>query len=182
MTTAIKVTAMKPETRLIFSAQEIASKVSDLARQISADYKGRDLVLIGVLKGAFIFLADLARQLTIPVEIEFVRLASYGASTSSSGQVQIISDLKLGLRDRDLLIVEDIVDSGLSMAFLRDHLLSHQPRSLKICALLDKAERRSIAVRLDYVVLKVPKGFLVGYGLDCNEAHRHLPDICELVL
>lgn len=177
-----EVTTKQPEMRLIFSAETIASKVSELARQISVDYRGRELVLVGVLKGSFIFLADLVRQLAIPVEIDFVRLASYGSRTTSSGKVRILADVQSDLRNRDVLIVEDIVDSGFSMAFLRDHLLSHKPRSLKICSLLDKAECRSIAVPLDYVILKVRKGFLVGYGLDCNEAHRHLPDICELVL
>ena len=172
----------KPRKRLLISAEEISNQVQRLAKKISADYQGGDLVLVGVLKGAFIFLADLARQLTIPTEIDFVRLASYGASTTSSGNVRIISDVELSLRGRDVVIVEDIIDSGLTMQFLREHLLAHQPRSLKICAFLDKRQRRTTPVPIDYVALQSDKGFLVGYGLDFNEAHRHLPDICELIL
>ncbi|UCG13880.1 MAG: hypoxanthine phosphoribosyltransferase [Deltaproteobacteria bacterium] len=169
------------EKRLVFSAQDIAGQVHRLARQISTDYRGQDLVLVGVLKGAFIFLADLIRQLTIPSQVDFVRLASYGTGTTSSGKVKITADIKLEVRDRHVLIVEDIVDSGLTTAFLREHLLARKPHSLKICTLLDKKERRSIAIQLDYVGLQLDEGFLVGYGLDHNEAHRNLPEIYELI-
>ena len=168
-------------TRLLFSADEIASNVQRLARKISADYCGCDLVLVGVLKGTFIFLADLVRQLTIPVEVDFVRLASYGTNTTSSGKVRIIADVQMNLQNRDVLIVEDIIDTGLTMEFLREHLLARQPRSLKLCVLLDKKERRDVTVPIDYKGLKLDQGFVVGYGLDCNEAGRHLPDICEMI-
>ncbi len=168
-------------TRLLFSAEEIAHQVRRLARQISHDYQGCDLVLIGVLKGTFIFLADLVRLLTIPVEVDFVRLASYGVNTSSSGKVRIIADVEIDLRNRDVLIVEDIIDTGLTMEFLRKHLSALRPRSLKICVLLDKKERRVLTVPVDYNALVMDQGFVVGYGLDCNEEGRHLPDICELI-
>jgi hypoxanthine phosphoribosyltransferase len=122
------------------------------------------------------------RRLTIPAEIDFVRLASYGSATTSSGSVRLTQDVELNLAGRDVLIVEDIVDSGLSLAFLREHLLTRRPRSLRICALVDKAERRSVEVKLDYVGLGLDKGFVVGYGLDCKECYRHLPAIYELIV
>lgn len=159
------------EMRLIFSPEKISRRVSNLAKRISTDYQSCDLVLTGVLKAAFIFLADLARQTTTPVEKDFVCLANYGASTSSSGQVQIISDVKLGQRDRDLLVIENIVDSGLTLNFVRNHLLTHKPRSSKICALLGKVECHAIPVKLDYVVLEVQGGFPVRYGLDCDGSY-----------
>lgn len=170
------------EKRILFTAEDIARQVERLASQISADYQGKEIILVGVLKGAFIFLADLARRLTIPVELDFVRVASYGADTESSGKIRITTDVELDLQDRDVLIVEDIVDSGLTTAFLREHLSAKKPRSLKICTLLDKTERRSVRVPLDYVGVQLDKGYVVGYGLDCNEAHRHLPEIYELIL
>jgi len=178
----VKAAKKLPQKRLLFSAEEISCEVQRLAREVSAAYKGCDLVLVGVLKGVFIFLADLARQLTIPAEVDFVRLASYGASTSSSGKVRIVTDVGFNLRGRDVLIVEDIVDSGLTMEFLREHLMAHRPRSLRVCVLLDKKERRAASVPIDYVALHLEKGFVVGYGLDCNEGGRHLPDIHELIL
>jgi hypoxanthine phosphoribosyltransferase len=170
------------EKRLLFSSEEIARHVERLARKISGDYQGGDVVIVGILKGVFIFLADLVRQLTIPVEIDFVRLASYGSGTTSSGTVRLTHDVELNLAGRDVLIVEDIVDSGITLAFLREHLLTRRPRSLRICALVDKRERRSVAVALDYVGLHLDKGFVVGYGLDCKECYRYLPAIYELIL
>ena len=170
------------EKRLVFSAEDIARQVQRIAREISADYHGKEVVLIGVLKGAFIFLADLARQLSIPAQMDFVRLASYGTATESSGKITITTDVELDLKGRDVLIVEDIVDSGLTTVFLREHLAAKNPRSLKMCVLLDKRERRSVSISLDYVGLRLDKGFVIGYGLDCNEAHRQLPSIYELVV
>ena len=170
------------EKRILFTAEDIARQVERLASQISADYQGREIVLVGVLKGAFIFLADLVRRLTISVELDFIRVASYGAGTESTGEIRITTDVELDLRGRDVLIVEDIVDSGLTTAFLREHLAGKKPRSLRICTLLDKTERRSITIPLDYVGVQLHKGFVVGYGLDCDEAHRHLPEIYELIL
>lgn len=169
------------EKRLLFNAADIARQVERLAKEISTDYQDKELVLIGVLKGAFIFLADLARKLTIPTQMDFIRLASYGAGTESSGKIEIVTDVRMDLHDRHALIVEDIVDTGLTTSFLRDHLLAKRPRSLKICALLDKRERRHVEIPLTYVGLLFQKGFVVGYGLDCNEAYRNLPDIHELI-
>jgi hypoxanthine phosphoribosyltransferase len=172
----------KHEKRVVFSAEEIARQVQLLANRISEDYKGKEVVLIGVLKGAFIFLADLVRQLTIPVQLDFVRVASYGTGTESSGKIRITTDVELDLQGREVLIVEDIVDSGLTTAFLKEHLKNKKPRSVKICALLDKRERRTVSIPLDYVGLQLKKGFVVGYGLDCNEGNRQLPGIYELIL
>jgi hypoxanthine phosphoribosyltransferase len=172
----------KSEKRLLFSAEDIANQVERLADQISQDYQGKEVVLVGVLKGAFIFLADLVRQLAIPTQLDFVRLISYGSGTESSGKIKITTDIELDLQGRDVLIIEDIVDSGLTTAFLHQHLSAKKPRSLKICTLLDKRERRSITIPLDYVGLCLDKGFVIGYGLDCNEAHRQLPNIYELIL
>jgi hypoxanthine phosphoribosyltransferase len=172
----------KYEKRVVFTAEEIAHQVRLLANRISEDYEGKEIVLIGVLKGAFIFLADLVRQLTIPVQLDFIRAASYGTGTESSGKIRITTDAELDLRGRDVLIVEDIVDSGLTTAFLKKHLASKKPRSVKICTLLDKRERRAVSIPLEYVGLQLEKGFVVGYGLDCNEDNRHLPGIYELIL
>ena len=171
----------KHEKRVVFSAEEIGRQVRLLANQISEDYKGKEVVLIGVLKGAFIFLADLVRQLTIPVQLDFIRVASYGSGTESSGKIRITTDVELDLKGLDVLIVEDIVDSGLTTAFLKEHLASKKPRSVKICTLLDKRERRAVSITLEYVGLQLDKGFVVGYGLDCNEANRQLPGIYELI-
>lgn len=175
-----KAATNQTEKRLLFAAEDIARQVQRLASEISTDYQGKSVILVGVLKGAFIFLADLVRQLTVPTELDFVRLASYGAGTESSGKVRIIADVALNLETRDVLIVEDIVDTGLTASFLREHLLLKRPRSLKICTLLDKKERRNTTITLDYVGLEVTEGFVVGYGLDCNEAYRNLPEIYEM--
>ena len=170
------------EKRLVFTAADIAREVQKLASQISSDYEGKEVVLVGVLKGAFIFLADLVRQLTIPVQLDFIRVASYGTGTESSGKIKVITDVQLDVQGREVLIVEDIVDSGLTTAFLREHLAAKKPHSIKICALLDKRERRAVPISLEYVGLHLDKGFVVGYGLDCNEANRQLPGIYELIL
>ena len=169
------------EKRLVFTAADIARQVQKLASQISSDYEGKEVVLIGVLKGAFIFLADLVRQLTIPVQLDFIRVASYGTGTESSGKIEVITDVQLDVQGREVLIVEDIVDSGLTTAFLREHLAAKKPHSVKICALLDKRERRTVSISLEYVGLHLDKGFVVGYGLDCNEVNRQLPGIYELI-
>jgi hypoxanthine phosphoribosyltransferase len=169
------------EKKLLFPRQEIARRVGELADQISRDYAGQDLLLVGILKGAFIFLADLVRALAFPVEVDFVRLRSYGAGTQTSEEVHITKDVEVPLKDRHVLVVEDIVDAGLTLDFLLGHLASHQPASIKICCLIDKRERRQVEVPLDYVGFTVAKGFLVGYGLDCGEKLRTLPEIYEIV-
>lgn len=166
--------------RCLISREDIARRVKELAGEISRDYQDRDLVMVGVLKGAFIFLADLVRELSYPVEIDFVRLTSYGGGTSPTGEVHITKDVELALKGRDVLIVEDIMDIGYTLSFLKQHLATHLPQSLKICCLIDKRERREIEVPLDYVGFVVEKGFLVGYGLDCGEKMRTLPEIYAL--
>ena len=166
--------------RCLISRAEIARRVAELGERIGRDYTGPNLVLVGVLKGVFIFMADLVRALPFPVEVDFVRLCSYGAGTTTSGEVHITKDVEMSLKGRDVLIVEDIVDTGLTLDFLRQHLLTHHPRSLKICCFIDKQERREVDVPLDYVGFVVEKGFLVGYGLDCGEKSRTLPELFVL--
>jgi hypoxanthine phosphoribosyltransferase len=172
---------MKTSKRLLISREDIARRVQELADQISRDYRDKDLVIVGILKGAFIFMADLVRALDLPVEIDFVRLRSYGDGTTSSGEVRITKDVELPLKDRHVLIVEDIIDIGYTLDFLHQHLAVQQPLSLKTCCLIDKQERRAVSVSLDYVGFPVERGFLVGYGLDCAEKFRTLPEVYELV-
>ncbi|MBI2855168.1 MAG: hypoxanthine phosphoribosyltransferase [Chloroflexi bacterium] len=164
----------------IYSADEIASTVGRLAREISRDYRGQQPILIGVLKGAFVFMADLVRRLEIPAEIEFVTLSSYGKATETTGRVKIIRCLQVPVRGRHVVIVEDIVDSGLTLEFFVKYLLRRKPASIKVCALLDKAARRKVTVPIDYRGLSAPEAFLVGYGLDWNENFRCLPGIYAL--
>ena len=168
---------MTQELTLLFSKQEIAETVDRLAEEISADYANKKLVLIGVLKGAFVFLADLVRHLTIPAQIEFIRIASYGSKKESSGEIIATKDVETPLEGRDVLVIEDIVDTGLSLQFLIDHLRSKKPASVKVCALVDKRSRREVAVRVDYTGLMMDDGFIVGYGIDFNEQYRALPEI-----
>lgn len=171
-----------PELIPVLSEKEIHDKVGMVARKVSADYRDGKLVLIGVLKGAFVFLSDLARQLSIPVEIDFIRYASYGSNDCSSGEVRLLSDIRTDIRDKDVLIVEDIIDSGLTMAALVSHIESFHPRSIRICAFIDKSERRKIDCQADYVCHSVENGFLVGYGLDYAEQYRNLPALYHLNL
>lgn len=171
---------MPEEMIPVLSRSEIAQKVKILSRQISNDYAEKDLCIIGVLNGVFVFLADLVRELTIPVQIDFVRVVSYGSGTVSSGNVQITKDIELDVKDRDVLIVEDIVDSGLTIAFLLDYLKRFHPRSVKVCAFIDKTERRQVEVSVDYVGHVVERGFLVGYGLDHDQKYREAPEIYHL--
>ena len=172
---------MSSQKKLIISREAIANRVRELAGQISADYAGKNPLLVGILKGAFIFLADLARALDFPAQVDFVRLRSYGAGTKTSGEVHITKDVELPIKDRHVLVVEDIVDAGLTLDFLLGHLASFQPASLKICCLIDKQERRQVEVPIDYVGFTIEKGFLVGYGLDSGEKFRTLPEIYEIV-
>lgn len=169
-----------PELVPVLRKSQIDATVAALAATISADYAGRDLVMIGVLKGAFIFLADLVRGLTIPVVIDFVRVGSYGSGTSSSGRIALTKPVEVALAGKDVLVVEDIVDSGLTIDFLAGYCTSQQCRSVKVCALIDKPERRDKAVKVDYAAFVVQQGFLVGYGLDCNERYRELPEVYHL--
>ncbi len=171
-----------PELIPVLTEKEIHDKVGMIAQKISEDYKNGQLVLIGVLKGAFVFLADLSRRLSIPVEIDFIRYASYGDSDSSSGDIRLCSDISTDIKGKDVLIVEDIIDSGLTMATLIKHLEALHPESIRICAFIDKYERRKIDCRADYLCHSVEGGFLVGYGLDYAEQYRNLPALYHLNL
>ena len=161
----------------LFSQEQIASVVQHLADQISKDYQGRELVLVCILKGAFMFLSDLVRHLQIPVQVDFVRLASYGSGMKTSGQIEITKDIEITLEKKDVLIIEDIIDSGRTLLFLKDRLGRQKPRSIKICALLDKKARREVEMEADYLGMEVEDIFIVGYGIDFNENYRHLPEI-----
>lgn len=162
------------------SKDELERQLDELAGRINRDYEGKCLLIIGILKGAFMFLADLVRRLSIPVEVDFVRLKSYGSSTQTSGVIQITKDVEMEIRGRDVLVVEDIVDTGTTLAWYLDHLKNLEPASVKICTLVDKHERREVEVPVDYVCVRLEKGFLVGYGLDFSEKHRNLPGIYEV--
>jgi hypoxanthine phosphoribosyltransferase len=161
----------------IIKKEEINLAVARLAKQISSDYKNHELVLIGVLKGAFIFLADLVRQLAIPVKLDFVCLSSYEDGISTKGTVRTRKELEIDVTGKDVLIVEDIVDTGLSMSHLMKYLETFKPKTVRICTLIDKRERRKIDMNIDYVGHVMDQGFLVGYGLDCAEDYRYLPAI-----
>ncbi|ROQ90806.1 hypoxanthine phosphoribosyltransferase [Desulfosoma caldarium] len=165
---------------LKISKDEIQNRVRALAAQIASDYQGKDLVMVGVLKGAFIFLADLIRSLDMPVEVDFIRIASYGTSTESSGGITLSKDLECSIDGRDVLVVEDIVDTGLTMRWLMGHLQRRNPRTVKICALIDKYERRAVEMPVHYAGFRIPSGFVVGYGLDFAEKYRGLQGIYEV--
>lgn len=169
-----------PELLPVLDKETIEKLIDEMARRISADYAGRPLVLIGVLKGAFIFMADLVRRLTIPVAIDFVGTSSYGEQTVSSGNVRLTREIGIDVRGKDVLIVEDIVDTGQTIACLVAHVRSLGARSVNICALLDKRARRQVEVAVAYCCYAAPDAFLVGYGLDFNERYRQLPGIYRL--
>jgi hypoxanthine phosphoribosyltransferase len=169
---------MDEKLEVLLSAEQIAHRVSELGEEISKDYQGKQVLLVCVLKGAVIFMSDLMRHLSIPVEIDFIAVSSYGADTASSGVVRILKDLEQSIQEKDLLIVEDIVDTGLTLNYLRENLLSRHPRSLKVVTLLDKPSRRQVQFEPDYCGFAIPDRFVVGYGLDVNEQYRHLPDLC----
>jgi hypoxanthine phosphoribosyltransferase len=161
-------------------AEDLARRVRELALEVSRDYQGRDLVLVGVLKGAVFFLSDLMRQLEIPCEVDFMAVASYGSATKSSGVVRILKDLDAVIEGRDVLIVEDIVDSGLTLQYLLRNLAGRNPRSLEVCALLIKPERRKVQLDARYVGFEIPNRFAIGYGLDYDERYRNLPFVAAL--
>lgn len=161
----------------LLSRERIAAIVKGLADQISRDYGQREVVLVCILRGAFMFLADLIRHLQMPVQVDFVRLASYGAGMKTSGTIEITKDIETPIEGKDVLIVEDIVDSGRTLRFLKDRLVLANPRSVKICALLDKKARREVEVEVDYVGTEIEDVFIVGYGIDFNESYRNLPEI-----
>jgi hypoxanthine phosphoribosyltransferase len=164
----------------LVSAEDLERRVQELAGEISRDYAGKDLVLVGVLKGAVFFLSDLMRGLDIPVEVDFMAVASYGSATKSSGVVRILKDLDAAIEGRDVLIVEDIVDSGLTLQYLLRNLAGRGPRSLEVCALLVKPERRKVDLPTRYVGFEIPNRFAIGYGLDHAERYRNLPYVAAL--
>jgi hypoxanthine phosphoribosyltransferase len=166
--------------KILIDAEKLQARVRELGAEISRDYDGRDLLLIGVLKGAVFFMADLMRELTVPCEIDFMAISSYGAQTDSSGVVRILKDLDTNIAGRDVLVVEDIIDSGLTLSYLMRNLGSRKPASLEICALLTKPERREIDVPVRYVGFEIPNEFVIGYGLDFAERYRNLPYVGTL--
>ena len=168
----------QPKPRILFSREEIAATVKRLAAEIRQDYFGKRPILLGILKGSFMFMADLIRLLDLPLEVEFIRLSSYGGNTESSGKVRVVQSLRSPIKGRDVLVIEDIVDTGLTTCFLLDYLQKKKPTSLKLCALTDKPSRRQTPVTIDYLGFTVPNKFIVGYGIDWDEKFRNLPDIC----
>ena len=160
---------------ILIEAEAIQARIGELGAEISADYTGRDLLLVGVLKGAVFFMADLMRELTVACEIDFMAISSYGAATDSSGVVRILKDLDINISGRDVLVVEDIIDSGLTLSYLMRNLRARKPASLEVVTLLTKPERREIDVPVRYVGFEIPNRFVVGYGLDYAERYRNLP-------
>jgi hypoxanthine phosphoribosyltransferase len=167
-------------SKVLVDAEALNRRVAELGEEISADYTGRDLLLVGVLKGAVFFMADLMRRLTIPCEIDFMAISSYGAATDSSGVVRILKDLDANIAGRDVLVVEDIIDSGLTLSYLMRSLRARKPASLEICALLTKPERREVEVPVKFVGFEIPNKFVIGYGLDFAERYRNLPYVAVL--
>src|SRR5205809_6351272 len=160
---------------VLIESDALSARVAELGAEISSDYGGRDLLWIGVLEGSVFFMADLMRRLTIPCEVDFMAISSYGASTDSSGVVRILKDLDINIEGRHVLVVEDIIDSGLTLSYLMRNLESREPETLEVCALLTKPERREIDVPVRYVGFEIPNRFVIGYGLDFGERYRNLP-------
>ena len=167
-----------PPGPALIPTEDLQRRIAELGREITADYAGRRPLLVGVLKGAFMFMSDLIRQIDLPVELDFMAVSSYGDSTKTSGVVRILKDLDADLAGRDVLLVEDIVDSGLTLAYLRDLLAARGPASLQVCALLVREGSRPRAADLRYVGFEIPPEFVIGYGLDLAERYRNLPYIC----
>jgi hypoxanthine phosphoribosyltransferase len=169
--------------KIILSKAQLQKRVSELGAQISRDYSGKSLVLIGVLNGAFIFMADLARAIELEhVQVDFIRVSSYGKSSESSGEITLSKDVELDLEDKDVLLVEDIIDTGRTLAWLHHSFQQRKAASVRICTLIDKSERREVDIQPDYTGFAVAEGFLVGYGLDYAEDFRHFPEISHLEL
>ncbi|MCR4432242.1 MAG: hypoxanthine phosphoribosyltransferase [Tepidanaerobacteraceae bacterium] len=167
--------------KILISEDQIKKRLKELGEKITADYNGKDkFLLVGVLKGAVIFMSDLIRQIELPLQVDFMAVSSYGASTESSGVVRILKDLEENVEGKNLLIVEDIIDSGLTLSYMYSILKSRKPASIKICTLLDKPSRRRVDIKVDYLGFEIPDYFVVGYGLDYNEKYRNLPYICVL--
>ncbi len=166
--------------RVLISNEEIQKRLDELATQVNADYAGKDLLMVCILKGAVTVFADMLRRIEIPCAIDFMAISSYGSSTKSSGVVRILKDLDHGIEGKDVLIVEDIVDSGMSMSYLLNSLKTRNPASVKLLTLLDKPDRRRVELNADYIGFTIPDEFVIGYGLDYAEHYRNLPDVCIL--
>ncbi len=171
---------MMEPSKVVIPEEKIGKRVRELGRQIQDDYKDKKLLVIGVQNGSFIFLADLVRAIALPMEIDFLRVASYDDSDSSSGSIRLVKEPELDTRDKDILLVEDIVDTGTTVAWLRQYFAEHAARSVRLCVLIDKRERRQKPVQVDYSGFTVDSGFLVGYGLDYAQRYRNLPAIYTL--
>jgi hypoxanthine phosphoribosyltransferase len=163
--------------RILVTSEQLREEIGRIGERISADYQGKDLLLVGVLKGAIMFMVDLARAIDLPVTIDFMAVASYGASTKTSGIVRILKDLDMSIEGKHVLVVEDIIDSGLTLNYTLETLRARNPASLRVCALLNKKERRQVDVPVDYLCFDIPDEFVVGYGLDFNQIYRNLPFI-----
>ena len=170
----------QPKPQILLTRQEIEAAVSRVATEITRDYHDKHPLLIGVLKGSFMFMADLIRRLDFPLEVEFIGLSSYGRGSQTSGKIRVVQGLRSAVKGRNILVIEDIIDTGLTVAFLLDYLQKKKPASLKLCVLTDKPSRRRVPVTIDYLGFTVPNKFIVGYGIDWNEKFRNLPDICFL--
>ena len=168
------------DVKIIIPKRELKKRVKELGAKISKDYVGKELILIGILKGSFIFLADLIRQIKIPHEVDFIAVASYGQEIEGSGAVRLIKDLSANIEGKNVIIIEDIVDTGLTLNFIRKNLLLRNPKSLEIVTLLDRKERRKVLVPIKYIGFVVPNEFVVGYGLDLGERYRNLPYIAKV--
>ncbi|HYE82266.1 MAG TPA: hypoxanthine phosphoribosyltransferase [Clostridia bacterium] len=165
---------------ILISEEEIAKRVKELGKQLTEEYKGKDLLVVGILKGCMLFLSDLVRAIELPLTMDFMVVSSYGSATKSSGVVRIIKDLEREIEGKDVLIVEDIVDTGLTLSYLIENLKTRNPRSVKVCSLLDKPDRRKAQVNTEYIGFRIPDEFVVGYGLDYSEVYRNLPFVCVL--
>ena len=177
----MKMSSMMPDVKeVLISSSEIQEKVREMGESVTEDYRGKRPLLVGILRGAVVVLGDLMRNIDLPCEIDFMDISSYGTGTSSSGVVRILKDLEEDITSRHVLIVEDIIDTGLTLSYLRRSLLARKPASLEICALLSKPSRRRVELDVKYLGFEVPDEFVVGYGLDFAGAYRNLPDICVL--
>jgi len=165
---------------IMISEEEIAKRVGELGKQLTEEYKGKDLLIVGILKGCMLFLSDLVRAIDLPLTMDFMVVSSYGSTTKSSGVVRIIKDLEREIEGKDVLIVEDIVDTGLTLSYLIENFKTRNPKSVKVCSLLDKPDRRKAQVDIEYVGFKIADEFVVGYGLDYAEIYRNLPFVCVL--
>ena len=163
---------------VLISKEELAKRVAELGEEITRDYEGKDLLIVCILKGSALFYADLVRAIDLPIKLDFMAISSYGAGTKSSGEVRMIKDLSTKIEGMDVILVEDIIDSGYTINYLKNLLFQRNPASLKICTLLDKPERREVEIEGDYVGFEIPNEFVIGYGLDYAQKYRNIPEVC----